>query len=215
MPSHLPRWLKGIILQTAYVKPSLPCKMETQEASSDFFFFLKHNRVTQLTESVPPSECQQDMRIPSIVFITLQLPNMFLPFTDLSLWTGEPFKCFPFKSNAYALFTPKHSPFTPPLSRSTSPKKLPPETQRHIVLYWRLLKVGVECFGNKSTNTLFTLKQQREHRSWLTIKFGVLKTPDTADSCTWTRSTKIVLWLLASRAEQLMFFFRVAQLVSI
>lgn len=58
-------------------------------------------------DSAPPHGCRQDTHIPSIVFITLQLPNTVLPFTDPRHWMGELFKCFPFKSNACSVFTPK------------------------------------------------------------------------------------------------------------
>lgn len=59
------------------------------------------------TDSAPPHGCRQDTHIPSIVFITLQLPNTVLPFTDPRQWMGELFKCFPFESNACSVFTPK------------------------------------------------------------------------------------------------------------
>lgn len=58
-------------------------------------------------DSASPHGCRQDTHIPSIVFITLQLPNTVLPFTDPRHWMGALFKCFPFKSNACSVFTPK------------------------------------------------------------------------------------------------------------
>lgn len=75
---------------------------------------------------------------------------MFLPFTDLRLCTGEPFKCFPFKFNAYAVFTPKTLPFTPQseIQRwfvSAHHQKASPVMQQQ-VLYGRLHKVSVERF---------------------------------------------------------------------
>lgn len=107
-----------------------------------------HNK---LCHPSTPSECQQDMSIPSIVFITLQLPNMFLPFTDLRLWKGEPFKCFPFKSNAYAVFTPKTLPSPHNQSRlpSAHHRKAFPVIQQHKVSYWRWHKVtsGILCLS--------------------------------------------------------------------
>lgn len=63
---------KGVIPQTVSVKHQLSCKTETQP------LLMKKKRKNSY-----PSVCQQDMSIPSIVFIALQLPNMFLPFTGL------------------------------------------------------------------------------------------------------------------------------------